>query len=218
MYQHAYKKGHSATTALTQMTDDRMKEMDKKKSHWCHIVGFGLEASAAACVRTCLFPTRDLSLFWADFPKSLKTDCRGLRSAVRRVVETDSWLRSGGNLGHFPSQPITVWWHPFFCEDLKEVGNKPETLVCSVPLGYLGCPRLSSEGTVFIREPLKIQAPIHLQFDIYFPGACKSHLRHSPLDFMFLLTFLCRLGWPIRILLPVPLRSYMFISMSVIVR
>lgn len=31
VYQHAYKKGHSTATALTQMTDDWMKEIDDKK-------------------------------------------------------------------------------------------------------------------------------------------------------------------------------------------
>ncbi len=30
-YQHAYKKGHSTATALAQMTDNWMKEIDDKK-------------------------------------------------------------------------------------------------------------------------------------------------------------------------------------------
>ena len=29
-FQHAYREGHSTCTALTQMTDDRLKEIDKK--------------------------------------------------------------------------------------------------------------------------------------------------------------------------------------------
>lgn len=89
VYQHAYKKGYSAMTAFTKMMDDWMKEMDKKKVTgttlldlvWKHLLLHMSEvcSSPIVCFRLAIF-----LCFGADFPKSLKTDCRKFSSPVCR--------------------------------------------------------------------------------------------------------------------------------------
>ena len=36
-FQHTYREGHSTSTALTQMTDDRLREIDNKKIGACFV-------------------------------------------------------------------------------------------------------------------------------------------------------------------------------------
>ena len=83
---------------------------------------------------------------------------------------------------------------------------------------FLAADIICCEETVFIWEPLKIQAPIHLQFDILFPWACRRHLLftvqvadtgHFPPRLSCLVfIFLCRSGWPVSNSLSVPPQTF----------
>ena len=111
-FQHAYREGHSTSTALTQMTDDWLRETDDKM-----IVGPVLLDFSAAfdimdhrlLVEKCMcYGFTPPAMIWIKSYLSNRTQRVFFNGSISNIIQVESGIPQGNCLGPFFQSLLTT--------------------------------------------------------------------------------------------------------------